>query len=1486
MHEPFAASQLSPRAQLAGKHILLSGTTGFLGKVVLSMLLDRYPEVGRVYALIRPGVSDRARDRFDKRVATSPALRPLVERYGDRLGVLLSEKVVPLDGDVTAPGCGLAPADRAALAAAGVDLVINSAGLVDFDPAVDQALAINAIGVRNVTELASELGAALVHVSTCFVAGQRSGHVLEDEPVLDQPPVGWGQGAEDFSHAREIEQLRALAAQVRQRADDPLSKAQWRTRARERLEADGRNPDDARALRSAIARERKAWLASELRRVGMERARSWGWTNTYTFTKALGEQVIAAAVARGELRASIVRPSIIESAWRYPFAGWNEGFTTTAPLILMVRQGLPHFPAARDLVLDVVPCDMVAATIIAAGAACLEGTNRLVYQAASGDRNPLTVRRALALTAFEARRQHRTSSRSGVKAIWQRMHETQPLELRGYRRMSVPRVREVAAGVRRVTNGRAVSRVAWLRQPADHVRQIADEVARQSERLAEVLELFVPFVAEHAYIFRTDNTRRMFERMAEDERASLVFAPEDIDWRQYWVDVHLPGLDQWVLPTLEEELTQRPQQPYVYRDLLELFETTTHANRHRVAGRLLTSDGVEHLTYGQLRTLARRVTGFLIEHDVPAEGRVLLVCENRPEWVAAYFGILAAGATAVPVDSGVTPPELERLTHAADASGVLLSPRVAARLGVHRRTDGGPTWWLDDVLRYRPTKSEERTPARLASLIFTSGTTGTPKGVMLTGRNFTFEVSRLGGIFDLEASDHLLSVLPLHHTFEFTAGLLLPLARGACITYLEELNAESLSRALREGVTSLIGVPALWQLLQRRIESQVRERGDLARLVLDGSRNLNDFVREHAGLNLGTLAAFPVHRALGGKLRHLVSGGSALSPETAKFFRGLGFDLTEGYGLTEAAPVLTVSDPLDHDGVGTVGKPLAGVELRIDSPDATGVGEVLARGPNIMLGYWRAQEATDAVLDEGWLRTGDLGVIDAEGRLRLVGRKKDLIVDADGRNVYPDELEEIYGASVLIKELSVVGLPYGERGERVACLLVPDYGDSDRESVRDAVLAHLRKVGETLPHHKRIKVLKIWDGELPRTSTRKVKRPDVVALLQKLTAMERAMTQVQARASDTADRRIELARQAIASLTGRTPASITPEARLAGDLGFDSLMYVELAGALEDYARDDLRSDTLMAAQTVGDVARLLASQPREPSGRASARDRSSPESDATVDEAGTYPIPNVVATLGRRFFGWGQRQLYERVLQTTIEGRAHVPHDESFIVAANHASHLDAGLIKIALGGYGRDLVSLAARDYFFGSKLRRTYFENFTNLLPIERHGAVKQSLRQALATLTGGKSLLLFPEGTRTVDGKMQPFLGSIGYLALTSGRPVLPIYLWGTFEAMPKGSTLVPQARRIGARIGPPLRPAHLARVAANVPRSEAYRRIATLVQRCVEALRDERPYQPQRLIDAMLDELRTATVAPTPASEKRAVRRPRRSRREPAEENPA
>ena len=419
-------------------------------------------------------------------------------------------------------------------------------------------------------------------------------------------------------------------------------------------------------------------------------------------------------------------------------------------------------------------------------------------------------------------------------------------------------------------------------------------------------------------------------------------------------------------------------------------------------------------------------------------------------------------------------------------------------------------WTYEEVFALPDEETEDQRIALLpqrahaqsvASLIFTSGTTGQPKGVMLSHRNLTSMVSMLSSVFDMTTHDGVLSVLPLHHTFEFSTGFLTPLSRGAQITYLPELTSDALARAIKNGhVTGMVGVPALWELLHRRIKNRLYERSDWIGKTAENLIYANAWLRDKTPLNFGQVLFYPIHEGLGGRIRYFISGGSALSEKIQRDFHGLGFTILEGYGLTEASPVLTVTRPENRMLTGTVGKPLPGVEVRIADPDPSGVGEVIARGPNVMLGYYEDEAATRKTLVERWLYTGDLGRVDDDGNLYLVGRSKEIIVDTNGKNVYPDELEEIYADSPYVKELSIVGLPDGI-GEKVACLVVADDEfdiSLSRAALHRLVEEHFREVSASLPYYKRVKVLHFTDIELPRTATRKVKRREVVQIMESI----------------------------------------------------------------------------------------------------------------------------------------------------------------------------------------------------------------------------------------------------------------------------------------------------------------------------------------------------------------------------------------------------
>jgi long-chain acyl-CoA synthetase len=519
-----------------------------------------------------------------------------------------------------------------------------------------------------------------------------------------------------------------------------------------------------------------------------------------------------------------------------------------------------------------------------------------------------------------------------------------------------------------------------------------------------------------------------------------------------------------------------------------------------------------------------------------------------------------------------------------------------------------------------------------------------------------------------------------------------------------------------------------------------------------------------------------------------------------------------------------------------------------------------------MAGYWRDEAATGAAIRDGWFHTGDLGRFDADGNLYLVGRSKDLIVDSNGKNVYPDEIEELYGGSPWVKELSVVGLPEAG-GEHVVGVVVPnlEYAPAPaagpapalgREAVLLKIDEHFRQVSAGLPFWKRIKATHLWEGELPKSAKRSVKRREIVSELMRRRGDADLLSVRTGGAGEEVG--IGWLLDIVAQVSGRPRSEIQARSRL-DQLGFDSLMYAELGVALEATGLSIPESTDFTAATDVHELHQLLrgravgragsgggvvaaggsgpgARDERTGSRRSAARRGG--QAGGHADGADVY-VPGPVANAGKRALGLGQRLFYGRILQSEISGRQHIPLHTNFIVAANHCSHLDMGLVKVALGEAGEGITSLAAADYFFRNKYRRAYFKNFTNLVPMERSGSIRKSMDTAESVLRQGRSMVVFPEGTRSLTGTLAEFLPSLGYLAVRSGVGILPAYIAGTYEALPKGAA-VPRGRQVGVAFGPFLSIDDLRALTDGLSSQEGWRLIAALTQRIVENLRDGVP----------------------------------------------
>ncbi|HJU12396.1 MAG TPA: AMP-binding protein, partial [Candidatus Binataceae bacterium] len=1027
------------------RSILLTGATGFLGKVLLYLLLRHHPELKRLYVLIR-GDSKSSLNRFCREILDSPVMGPLREHLGASFEDYIQQHVVVLPGDITNRNL---VSDNEAFGEAPLDAVVHCAGLVNFEASLEKALTINVVGVEHVIDFCRKRGAALIHISTCYAAGAADGHRYEDDLPLDWCP----NGQSNFSLHREIKDALAACERIEEESRDQSRQAQFAEYLEENGFADNRE--------FASENRRKQWVEERLKELGRQRALGWGWPNTYSYSKSLGEQLVLAA---SELDATVVRPSVIESALKDPLPGWNQGVNTSAPLTYLSGRGYRFYPARGELVLDVIPVDLAAHAIIPIMGALLTKRHQRIYQLCTSDVNPLPMRRLVELTALSNRREQRRTGGGPMGKLAPHL-EAVVVGQHTYELLSqkLPAVLQQVAGLAKALSGE--------RSPARKLDQHITRIAENTEMARSLVEVYRPYIQKLRYVFHGRNIRELYRLISIADKAEHPFQPQKIDWNDYWMNIHLPGLRRHIFPQLDLHTRGRARPLLRHKTLVELLERAAEKFSSRVALEARSPSGQRtSLSYRELRDGARRAALMLSSRGVNPGDRVLLVGENSPDWVLAYFAIVYAGAVVVPLDHLISVDELASICRIAEPRALLASSSCAERLrgAFHEAWPELLDLELGELRKPFLLRGKVQNPPpierkALASIVFTSGTTGAPKGVMLTHGNFTAEVMMLGRVFALDGTDIVLSLLPLHHTFEFTCGMLLPLASGARIVYPLGLDAASLSRTLADvRPTALIGVPALWEAVHRRILDQVEAGGPFYMAAFDRLRDFNRKLDTDYHLNLGQLIFRPAHTALGGRLKLAVSGGAALPARVAHFFNDIGIKLLEGYGLTESAPVLSVARPEEPLLGGCVGKPLAGVEVRLDKGVDDELGEIVVRGPNIMSGYYRNQAATDEVLKGGWLHTGDLGRFDEEGRLYIAGRAKDVIVDSGGNNIYIDELEEIYSRSQFVKEIAVVGLKVGQ-GEQVAALVVPAYSRGEsRRTVEDRLREHFEQVGAGL----------------------------------------------------------------------------------------------------------------------------------------------------------------------------------------------------------------------------------------------------------------------------------------------------------------------------------------------------------------------------------------------------------------------------------------
>ncbi|MBN1424318.1 long-chain fatty acid--CoA ligase [Candidatus Fermentibacteria bacterium] len=535
-----------------------------------------------------------------------------------------------------------------------------------------------------------------------------------------------------------------------------------------------------------------------------------------------------------------------------------------------------------------------------------------------------------------------------------------------------------------------------------------------------------------------------------------------------------------------------------------------------VVMRAWTGEDHREISYAAFAKAVWSVARWLVDIGIRHGDRIAILGENRPEWGMAYLAIQCAGGVVVPVDRLQPASGIRTLLTHSESRLLFTSERYLATVAdaqplpkVERivsfdenNTEGATPWSL--ALDAGSTSAAQLVPrslSDLAAILYTSGTTGQSKGVMLTQRNIMSNVAGCSQLLPLGPGDTLLSMLPMHHSFEATAGFLFPFYCGCAITYARSIKtADLLADISATRVTAMASAPLLFEKMHEGIMRNVRKKGVVARILFS---TLMGVVRgaELFGKPLGRRLFRGLRRKASlGSVHYFVTGAAPLDPATSRFFTRLGIPLLQGFGLTEASPLTHATPPgrIRHE---CVGLPLPGVECRIDDPGESGIGEVCIRGPNVFVGYYKNEEATvDAFDEDGWFHTGDLGKIHPDGYLQIMGRKKNVIVTAGGKNVYPEEVETLLNRRPCIMESLVMGIPrHTGYGEEVGALIYPDLEQvashfvalgtpQTMEAIRALIAGEIREAGKDLPPYARIRRFQVLTDEFQKTTTRKVKR--------------------------------------------------------------------------------------------------------------------------------------------------------------------------------------------------------------------------------------------------------------------------------------------------------------------------------------------------------------------------------------------------------------
>ncbi|MGB2706321.1 MAG: AMP-binding protein [Candidatus Omnitrophota bacterium] len=889
------------------------------------------------------------------------------------------------------------------------------------------------------------------------------------------------------------------------------------------------------------------------------------------------------------------------------------------------------------------------------------------------------------------------------------------------------------------------------------------------------------------------------------------------------------------------------------QNLRDSFKETSVKYASRIAIQYKKDDKWIDIPYDKFRNNMESLASFLLEGGIKKDDKIAILLDNRSEWPLIFFATVSIGAISIPISPESIRREIENILKDSECkilfvnkNSFLLEENTFGKYPFIKKIISVDSAEFTDAIKSHrgPGDIDIKIDAfDLACILYTSGTTDAPKGVMLSHKNLLSNCESLYGLNLVSQKDSVISILPLHHAFPLTVTMILPLLYGGRIFYPGTMRGEDLLKAMQEiNPTVFVAVPQIFYLLCQKSAERLKKIpfpfSFLFKIIVGFLYKL----RDKTGVNLTRLLFRGLHRKFGGRLRLFVSGGAKLDEDVERTLFKFGFTILDGYGLTETSPVLTMN-PLKKPKIGSVGLPIPGVELKIKDKDKSGVGEVIVRGRNVMQGYYRREDLTAEVIKDGWFHTGDLGYIDKDGYLFLTGRLKEVIVLSSGLNIYPEEIEEAYSKHAPVKEMCVFEVSTRKGPEKALVLWAivrPDleffrkFGEVNLENV---IKERLDNVSRTLAPYKRIIGFSITLEKLPRTPLGKIKRFAVKEIYAGKIIEEKESVSKPKELSkeDLGIMELESGKKIISYLKKQTKVkkAVTPSDLLELDLGIDSLGRLELGSGLEKIFNIKIKDEIIGRAFTVKDLIAGIESLLKEET-------QGLPTSEKEITSGPGYwnrlfqVLPEKEnlekIDLNPGFGAWLVDFLFTSLLYIffkifynfRVEGKDNFPKKSPYILYVNHTSYFDGFLVGAALPNFPRlDLFFVGFRPYLNVPVTRNLV--KIGRVIPLDFSSHLLEALRSCYYVLKNGKNLCLFPEGLRTLDGNINEFKKGFGVLAKESKAKVVPVILEGSYQAWPRTSKF-PKRHPIKVKFGKVLEPQALEREGFKMGAKDSYEAI--------------------------------------------------------------